>query len=325
MSTNTKSTRPKIVVLDGYNLNPGDLSWAALEAVGATAIYDFSAPEEVVERSLGAAILLVNKTLINRQIMSLLPDLQCIVVSATGYNNIDTVAARELGIPVCNAVGYSTEAVVQHVFALLLELTNATGRHHDSVQAGDWAAQRSFCYTLQPIHEIARKTFGIYGFGNIGRRVCEVAQAFGMQVLATHKHPERDARPGVRFVTIEQLFEESDVISLHAPLSAANTGIVNAALLARMKPSALLINTGRGGLINEPDLLVALQNNILAGAGLDVLSVEPPAAGHPLLSAPNCIVTPHLAWASVQARQRLMDICVQNVQAFLNGSPQNRV
>lgn len=325
MSTNTKNTLPKIVVLDGYNLNPGDLNWAALQALGEVAIYDFTTPEEIVERSKGAAILLVNKAVIHRQIMQLLPDLQCIVVTATGYNNIDAAAARERGITVCNAVGYSSEAVVQHVFALLLELSNAVSRHHDSVQAGDWAAQRSFCYTLQPIHEIAGKTMGIYGFGNIGRRVGEVAQAFGMRVLATHKHPERDARPGVRFVPIEQLFEESDVISLHAPLSAANTGIVNAALLSRMKPSALLINTGRGGLVNEEDLLEALQKGILAGAGLDVLSIEPPAADHPLIGAPNCLVTPHVAWASVQARQRLMDICVQNVQAFLNGAPQNVV
>lgn len=325
MSTNTKNTLPKIVVLDGYNLNPGDLSWAALQALGEVMIYDFTTPEGIVERSEGAAILLVNKAVIHRQIMQLLPDLQCIAVTATGYNNIDVAAARERGITVCNAVGYSSEAVVQHVFALLLELSNAVGRHHDSVQAGDWAAQRSFCYTLQPIHEIAGKTMGIYGFGNIGRRVGEVAQAFGMRVLATHKHPERDARPGVRFVPIEQLFEESDVISLHAPLSAANTGIVNAALLSRMKPSALLINTGRGGLVNEEDLLEALQKGNLAGAGLDVLSIEPPAADHPLIGAPNCIVTPHVAWASVQARQRLMDICVQNVQAFLNGAPQNVV
>lgn len=325
MSTNTKNDLPKIVVLDGYNLNPGDLSWAALQAIGEVAVYDFTAPEEVVGRSLGAGILLVNKVVINRQTMQLLPDLQCIVVTATGYNNIDTAAAHERGIVVCNAVGYSSEAVVQHVFALLLELTNAVGCHHNSVEAGDWAAQRSFCYTLQPIHEIAGKTMGIYGFGNIGRRVGEVAQAFGMRVLATHKHPERDARPGVRFVTIEQLFEESDVISLHAPLSAANTGIVNAALLSRMKPSALLINTGRGGLVNEADLLAALQQGTLAGAGLDVLSVEPPSSNHSLIGAPHCIVTPHLAWASVQARQRLMDICVQNVQAFLDGTPQNVV
>lgn len=325
MSTNTKSTLPKIVVLDGNNLNPGDLSWAALQALGEVMIYDFTAPEAIVERSKGAAVLLVNKAVIHRETMQLLPDLQCIVVTATGYNNIDVAAARERGITVCNAVGYSSEAVVQHVFALLLELTNAVGRHNDSVQAGDWAAQQSFCYTLQPINEIAGKTMGIYGFGNIGRRVGEVAQAFGMRVLATHKHPERDARPGVRFVPIEQLFEESDVISLHAPLGASNAGIVNAALLSRMKPSALLLNTGRGGLVNEADLLEALQKGTLAGAALDVLSVEPPAENHPLIGAPNCIVTPHLAWASVQARQRLMGICVQNVQAFLNGAPQNRV
>lgn len=315
----------KIAVLDGYTLNPGDLSWDALYALGDLTVHDFTPTELLESRATGADIVLVNKALLHRELIFRLPDLKCVVVTATGYNNVDTAAARERGIAVCNAVGYSTEAVVQHVFALLLEMTNAVGAHDESVRRGDWAAQQHFSYALKPIMELAGKTLGIYGFGNIGRRVGEVAQAFGMQVIATHKHPERDARPGVRFVSLEALFEQSDVVTLHAPLSPANTGIVNGVLLQRMKPGALLINTGRGGLINESDLRLALEEGRLAGAALDVLSVEPPPAAHVLIGAPNCIVTPHLAWAALEARRRLMDICVSNVAAFLSGRPQNVV
>lgn len=316
---------PKIVVLDGHTLNPGDLSWKDLHALGDVQIFDFTHSGEVAGRAAGAHIILVNKAVIGLSEIAALPDLQCIVVTATGYNNIDVASARARNIAVCNAVGYSTEAVVQHVFALLLELTNAAGAHSRSVHAGDWARQAHFSYTLHPIEELTGKTMGIYGFGNIGRRVGEVAQAFGMQVIASHKHPERDARPGVRFVSLEELFALSDIVSLHAPLSAANAGIVNTALLEKMKPSALLINTGRGGLINEPDLRRALEKGFLAGAALDVLSTEPPPPDHPLIGAPNCIITPHVAWASVQARRRLMDISVRNVKAFLEGNPQNVV
>jgi glycerate dehydrogenase len=320
-----RDQKPKIAVLDGYTLHPGDLSWDALSALGDLTVYDYTPTELLEKRAEGANILLVNKALLHRELIFKLPDLKCIVVTATGYNNVDTVAAGERGIVVCNAVGYSTEAVVQHVFALLLELTNAVGAHEQSVRRGDWAAQQHFSYTLKPIVELAGKTMGIYGFGNIGKRVGEVAQAFGMQVIATHKHPERDARPGLRFVSLEALFEQSDVVTLHAPLGPANTGIVNASLLQRMKPGALLINTGRGGLINEPDLRRALEEGHLAGAALDVLSVEPPPAAQPLIGAPNCIVTPHLAWATLEARRRLMDICVSNVAAFLQGRPQHVV
>lgn len=316
---------PKIVVLDGHTLNPGDLSWKDLHALGDVQIFDFTPSGEVAGRAAGAHIILVNKAVIGLNEIAALPDLQCIVVTATGYNNIDVASARARNITVCNAVGYSTEAVVQHVFALLLELTNAAGAHSRSVHAGDWARQSHFSYTLHPIEELTGKTMGIYGFGNIGRRVGEVAQAFGMQVIATHKHPERDARPGVLFVSLEELFALSDIVSLHAPLSAANAGIVNTALLEKMKPSALLINTGRGGLINEPDLRRALEKGFLAGAALDVLSTEPPPPDHPLIGAPNCIITPHVAWASAQARRRLMDISVRNVKAFLEGNPQNVV
>lgn len=315
----------KIIALDGRTLNPGDLSWKGLGAFGEFEIHDFTPSEQVVERGKPADILLVNKVVLGKAELSQLPNLKCICVTATGYNNVDLQAARERNIPVCNAVGYSTDSVAQHVFALLLALTNRVYQHHISVQAGEWQRSDDFAYTLHTLPELAGKAFGIYGFGRIGQRVADLAQAFGMKVLATHKHPERDARPGVEFVSLEALFERSDAISLHAPLSEANREIVNAQLLQRMKPTAYLINTGRGGLIQEADLKLALQEKQLAGAALDVLSTEPPKEGNVLISAPNCIITPHLAWASLEARQRLMEITLNNIRAFQAGAPQNVV
>ncbi|WP_421948868.1 D-2-hydroxyacid dehydrogenase [Phaeodactylibacter xiamenensis] len=315
----------KIIALDGRTLNPGDLSWEGLSTFGEYEIHDFTPKEQVVERGRPADILLVNKVVLGKNELAQLPNLNCICVTATGYNNVDLQAARERGIPVCNAVGYSTDSVAQHVFALLLALTNKVYQHHISVQAGEWQRSDDFAYTLRTLPELAGKIFGIYGFGRIGQRVADLAQAFGMKILATHKHPERDARPGVEFVSLEELFERSDVISLHAPLSEANREIVNAQLMQRMKSTAYLINTGRGGLIQEADLKLALQEKQLAGAALDVLSTEPPKEGNVLISAPNCILTPHLAWASLEARQRLMDITLNNIRAFQAGAPQNVV
>ncbi|WP_282779388.1 D-2-hydroxyacid dehydrogenase [Phaeodactylibacter xiamenensis] len=315
----------KIIALDGRTLNPGDLSWEGLSNFGEYEIHDFTPKEQVVERGRPADILLVNKVVLGKDELAQLPNLKCICVTATGYNNVDLQAARERGIPVCNAVGYSTDSVAQHVFALLLALTNKVYQHHISVQAGEWQRSDDFAYTLHTLPELAGKIFGIYGFGRIGQRVADLAQAFGMKILATHKHPERDARPGVEFVSLEELFERSDVISLHAPLSEANREIVNAQLLQRMKSTAYLINTGRGGLIQEADLKLALQEKQLAGAALDVLSTEPPKEGNVLINAPNCILTPHLAWASLEARQRLMDITLNNIRAFQAGAPQNVV
>jgi glycerate dehydrogenase len=315
----------KIIALDGRTLNPGDLSWEGLSTFGEYEIHDFTPKEQVVERGRPADILLVNKVVLGKNELAQLPNLKCICVTATGYNNVDLQAARERGIPVCNAVGYSTDSVTQHVFALLLALTNKVYQHHISVQAGEWQRSDDFAYTLHTLPELAGKIFGIYGFGRIGQRVADLAQAFGMKILATHKHPERDARPGVEFVSLEELFERSDVISLHAPLSEANREIVNAQLMQRMKSTAYLINTGRGGLIQEADLKLALQEGQLAGAALDVLSTEPPKEGNVLISAPNCILTPHLAWASLEARQRLMDITLNNIRAFQAGAPQNVV
>ncbi|MCB9264227.1 MAG: D-2-hydroxyacid dehydrogenase [Lewinellaceae bacterium] len=325
MATSKTPSRPRIVVLDGHTLNPGDLSWAKLRAMGQVNIYDHSTPKEIPERAGSADIILVNKAIIDKEQLERLPSLKCICVTASGYNNIDVERAAERQIPVCNAVGYGTDSVAQHVFALLLELTNRVRAHHETVLEGEWGRSRDFCYTLGAIPELSGKVMGIYGFGRIGQRVASIAQAFGMEVIATHKHPERDARPGVSFVPIDTLFEKSDVISLHAPLTPENRRVVNAGRLALMKRTAYLINTGRGGLIDEPALKLALRSAQLAGAALDVLSEEPPRAGSLLLDAPNCLITPHMAWATREARQRLLDITVENVKAFLRGEPRNVV
>jgi glycerate dehydrogenase len=316
---------PNIIVTDGRTLNPGDLQWQPLETLGTVQVYPHTTPEELLPRIVTADIIIVNKTPIHAPILKELHRLRCICVSATGYNNVDIITAAHQGIPVCNVSGYGTAAVAQHVFALLLEMTNAVARHDASVRAGDWSQQHDFCYTLQPIIELAGKTMGIYGLGRIGQQVARIAQAFGMHVLATHKQPMPKAQPDITFVDLPTLFQKSDVITLHAPLTPDNEGIVNKDLLQQMKPSAYLINTARGGLIAEMDLYNALTTNQLAGAALDVLSVEPPPVEHPLLHAPNCIVTPHNAWASRDARQRLLDETIANVAAFLQGKPRNVV
>lgn len=317
--------RPTIVILDGYTLNPGDLSWNKVKAIGATRIYEHTSEEDIVERAKDAEIVVVNKVPMKATTLARLPRLKCICLLATGYNNIDIETAKEQGIVVCNAVGYGSASVAQHVFALLLRLTHRIAEHDQSVQAGKWSAHRDFSYWLQTIPELEGRTFGIYGFGKIGQQVAMIAQAFGMQVLATHKHPERDQREGVQFVSIENLFSQSDVISLHAPLSDENRGIVNKTLLQKMKSSAILINTGRGGLINEQDLATILKDKTIFGAALDVLSQEPPPNDHPLFGLNNCIITPHMAWAAQEARERLLDITVENISAFLHGTPQNQV
>jgi len=313
------STRPHIVVLDGYTMNPGDLSWEPLQRLGNLTIYDRSAPHELVVRSTDADILLVNKVSITREVLDQLPRLQYIAVTATGYNNIDLAACAARDIPVTNAVGYGSTSVAQHVFALLLALTNRVQQHSRSVKAGDWAAQPDFCYWRSPIIELNGRVMGIYGLGSIGRQVARIAQAFGMDVLATHRHPKRDAMEGVTFVDLPTLFAQSDIISLNVPLSADNEEIVDTNLLSTMKSTAYLINTARGGLINEHDLAKALRQKRIAGAALDVLATEPPPADHPFYELDNCLLTPHQAWASVASRQRLLDITVEHVVAFLAG------
>lgn len=325
MAANVSTPRVKIIVVDGYTLNPGDLSWNRLKAVGDVMIYDYSTATEILTRAREAQIILVNKAILNADILSQLPHLQCICVTATGYNNVDITFAKSKNIMICNINGYGTDSVAQHVFALLLEFVNQVGKHHESVQNGDWQRYRDFSYWKTPLVELAGKTMGIYGFGKIGQKVADIAQAFGMKILATHKHPERDARAGVTFVSLEDLFAQSDVITLHAPMTDENKGTVNKKLLSKMKPNAFLINTARGGLINEVDLKEALENNVLAGAGLDVLSEEPPKNGNILIGVKNCIITPHNAWGSVEARERLLKETVENVAAYLRGEPRNVV
>ncbi|PSR14572.1 MAG: glycerate dehydrogenase [Bacteroidetes bacterium] len=316
---------PKIVVLDGYTLNPGDLTWDALSAIGSLTVYDRTPAELVVERAREATIILVNKQIMDAAMLAALPQLRFIGVTATGYNNVDVSAARQRDIAVANVAGYSTLAVAQHVFALLLEMTNKVAAHHASVQQGDWSRQADFSYTLGPIVELSSLRLGIYGFGRIGQAVARVALALGMQVSAHHKHPQRDALEGVDFVDLPTLFSTCQVVTLHAPLNTANDQIVNRALLATMPNPGFLINTGRGGLVNEADLRYCLEQGLLAGAALDVLRAEPPPPDHPLLSAPNCILTPHMAWASVSARQRLLAESALNVKAFLAGEQRNWV
>ncbi len=313
------STRPHIVVLDGHTLNPGDLTWQKLRSLGQVTVYARSSPEEGRERAKTADILLVNKFVVDQALVAAAPRLRCIAVTATGYNNVDLSATKGRNIAVCNVRGYSTTGVAQHVFALLLALLNRAADHNRSVQAGDWSRSPDFGYTLAPIHELAGKTMGIYGFGQIGQAVGAIAHAFGMEVLATHTHPERDHREWVTFVPLEELFQRSWVVTLHAPLSDKNRKVVNRDLLAHLSPTAYLINTGRGDLIKETDLREALLSNQLAGAALDVLSQEPPPEDHPLLGLENCLLTPHIAWASVESRQRLMEETVDNVAAFLQG------
>ena len=314
-----------IVVLDGHTLNPGDLSWQPLQDLGYVQVYEHTSEELIKQRAKDADILVVNKVPIRGRLLEQLPKLKYIAVSATGYNNIDLDAAKVRGIPVSNVVGYASDSVAQHVFALLLALTNQVTQHHQSVLNGDWAKCLHFSYTLQPIIGLVGKTMGIYGLGKIGQKVAEIALAFGMKVIAHHKYPKRDAKTGVKFVSLSELFTQSDVLSLHAPLTEENRGIINKKQLDLMRPSTYLINTGRGGLVNEADLKAYLEKGKIAGAGLDVLSIEPPINSNPLIGVPNCIITPHLAWASKEARQRLMDGMLENVKSFLIGKPQNIV
>ncbi len=315
----------RIVALDGYTLNPGDLSWKAIEELGPFTVYDRTQAEQTVERSIDADILLVNKHILSAEIIDQLPNLKCICVTATGFNNVDIDHAASKNIPVSNVAGYSTSSVAQHVFSFILHFMNKPQLHNEAVQKGKWANHPDFSFHLPPYHSLERKILGIYGFGRIGQKVAEIAQAFNMQVIATHKHPLRDRQAGIQFVHLEELFETSDFISLHAPLNVDNVGIVNRQLLSRMKSTAYLINTARGPLINELDLKDILEKKKIAGAGLDVLSNEPPPADHPLFGLPNCTITPHMAWASVEARRLLMNKTVDNIKAFLEDRPRNVV
>ena len=315
----------KIVVLDGFAMNPGDLNWENLKQLGETEIYDRSSIKETEKRIADADIVLTNKAALNKELIDSAKKLKYIGVMATGYNIIDLAAAHAKNIVVTNVPSYSTASVAQLTFALILELTNHTALYAESVSKGDWIKSNDFSYHLKPIMELRDNTLGIIGFGQIGKAVAKIAIAFGMKVIASHMHPERDQMEGVTFMDEKTCFREADIISLHCPLNEKNIKFVNKELLAIMKRSAFLINTSRGGLINEADLAAALNKEMIAGAALDVLSTEPPLADNPLLHAKNCLITPHVAWATFEARNRLINVVVNNIKAFLEGKSENVV
>ena len=310
----------KIVVLDGYTANPGDLSWEELAQLGELTVYDRSAPEEVAGRIAGAGIVLTNKTVLSREIMAAAKQLKYIGVLATGYNVVDIAAARELGIAVTNIPAYSTDSVAQMVFALLLEICQHVGHHSEAVHAGRWTASRDFCFWDTPLLELAGKTMGIVGYGRIGRKVAEIARCFGMEVVAWTRTP-RDPE----CVSLDELLARSDVISLHCPLFPETQNLINRERIAKMKDGAILINTSRGPVVNDADLREALDSGKLYAAAADVSTIEPIPADNPLLGCRNMIFTPHIAWATHEARARLMDIAVENVRAFIGGKPVNVV
>lgn len=315
----------KIVVLDGYGLNPGDLSWEGMQALGELTVYDRTAPDELLQRAAGAEALITNKTVITAQDMAALPALKYIGVLATGYNIIDVKAAKERGIIVTNIPAYSTESVAQMVFAHILNITQRVGHYAYANRHGRWANNPDFCYWDTNLVELAGKKIGIIGLGNTGKATARIAAAFGMQVCAYTSKPQSALPAEMRKMELEEIFRECDVVSLHCPLTPQTQGLVNAARLSAMKSSAILINTGRGPLVNEEDLADALNKGVIAAAGLDVLSSEPPRYTNPLLTARNCFITPHIAWATKEARVRLMDIAVENLKGYLGGEIINNV
>lgn len=315
----------KIVVLDGYGLNPGDLSWDAVSQLGELTVYDRTSSEEVIERSAGAEAILTNKTVITAEIMEALPDLKYIGVLATGYNVVNIDAAREKGIVVTNIPAYSTPSVAQMVFAHILNIAQQVQHHSEEVRKGRWTNNTDFCFWDTPLIELREKKIGLVGLGHTGFNTARIAIGFGMQVTAYTSKSSLQLPPEIKKRTLDELFSECDIVSLHCPLTDETKELVNAERLRLMKPTAILINTGRGPLVNEQDLADALNAGKLYAAGLDVLSSEPPKADNPLLTARNCYITPHIAWASLEARTRLMDILVENIKAFQAGKPVNNV
>jgi len=315
----------RIVVLDGYTLNPGDNPWDEIAELGELTVYERTPPELVHERARDADIVLTNKTRLSAATLSELPRLKFISVLATGYDVVDVQAARERGILVANVPEYSTHSVAQHTFALLLELCNRVGQHDAAVRAGEWQRCADFSFWLQSPRELHGLIFGIVGLGRIGRRVAEIALAFGMKVCATGPREPRPLPTTIEWTNLADLAGKADVVSLHCPLTPENEGFVNREFLSRMKPTAFLINTARGRLVDEHALADALRSGNIAGAAVDVIREEPMPANHPLLTAPNCIITPHMAWASLAARRRLMQTTAANIRAFLDGKPINLV
>ena len=316
----------KIVVLDGYSLNPGDLSWDALAQLGDLTVYDRTEAEHIVSRSAGAEIVITNKTQLSAETISQLPNLKYVGVLATGYNVVDTAAAAQAGIVVTNIPAYSTMSVAQVVFSHILSIISCVEHYTAEIREGRWSANPDFCYWDNRLTELAGKRMGIVGFGNIGSAVARIAAAFGMQpVIVTSRHQEDLPEGMLKAQSVDDVFATCDIVSLHCPLNEQTRNLVDARRLAMMKPSAILINTGRGPLVDEAALADALNEGRIYAAGLDVLSTEPPRRDNPLLAARNCFITPHFAWATFEARKRLMDIAVGNVSAFIDGSSVNRV
>lgn len=315
----------KIVILDGFTAQPGDLSWKALESIGELTVHDRTSPEETVGRAKDADIVLTNKVCLRKQELDQLPKLKYIGVLATGYNVVDLKTAHEHGILVTNVPAYSTESVAQMVFAHLLTVTNRTEHYAVKNRAGEWTTSPDFCYWDTPLTELAGKTFGIVGLGNIGRRVAVIAQAFGMKVVASTSKGADELPSGIEKLTMDELLKESDVLSLHCPLTSDTHHLINRQTLWKMKPSAILINTGRGPLVNDWDVADALKDHRLRAFCADVLTEEPPRADNPLLACEQAFITPHIAWATREARTRLIDVAVNNVRAFVEGKPINVV
>lgn len=315
----------KIVVLDGYTLNPGDLSWDCLRQFGEVVVYPRTARSEVIGRIGDAQIIVINKTVITAEVFDACPSVRLVCMLATGYDVVDSAAARQRGIPVCNVPGYGTDSVAQFTFGLLLELCHRIALHDGLIRQGRWAAARDYSFWDTPQLELAGKTMGIIGFGRIGQAVGRIARAFGMRVVAYNRSRCREGAQIGEYVDLDTLLSVSDVVSLHCPLTAETAGIINRDTIARMKNGAMLLNTSRGALVDEAALAEALCSGKLRGAAADVVSAEPISENNPLLTAPNCILTPHMAWTPIESRQRILDCTVQNIRGFLEGKPVNVV
>lgn len=318
-------TRPRIVVVDGYVANSGDLSWDALAALGELTVYDRTSPDQLIDRCRDAYAVITNKVVIDAAAIDALPSLRYIGVLATGYNNVDIAAARRAGVTVCNVPAYSTASVAQTVFALLLAITNRVESYSASVHAGDWSRCADFSYRLGPIEELDGLTMAVYGLGNIGSRVAAIAHAFGMKVISFTSKQQGALPRYIEKVSRDEMFGRADILSLNAPLAADNRHFVCGETLALMKPTAILINTARGGLVDEHALASALREHRIAAAGIDVMDCEPPKTDNPLSALDNCIITPHIAWQSTGARRRLLAVTADNLAAFIDGHPQNVV
>lgn len=315
----------KIVNLDGYTTNPGDLSWEWLNKYGEYTVYERTAPEEVIERAKEADVLLINKTPVDAQMLEQLPNLKYVGLQSTGFNIIDGKAARERGVVVSNIPAYSTTAVAQLVFAFIFQFTNKVSLHSDAVFNEEWCKCPDFCFWKAPLSELDNKTIGIVGFGSIGQRVASIAKALGMRVLSFTPHPKPDEYKEIEFVDFDTLLQNSDFVTCHCPLNENTENLIDENALSKMKNTAVLINTSRGLIVDEAALANALNNDMIQGAGLDVLRVEPPMRDNPLLHAKNCYITPHIAWAAFETRARLMSILEDNLKAFVEGKPQNIV